>query len=180
MVAETREAPPKRRHGERGPEIPLMVKLKVRTMYLNSGQTLRAIATATGLQERAVNRLVSQQGWTRLKHNLKESLERQQDAERDSLVTQAMEQIKEETISIAGDSMAKIRSALERDDRDAARDFQALTAGARNLVTIAKAIMQPSSADNAGSNVLNVFMLRAGDVTPDAKQVTEIEARPAS
>lgn len=176
MVADalaTQAAP--RKTGVRGPEVPLMLRLKIRTMYLNSGESLRTIAAKTGLTEKTVKQMVFKEGWTKLKCRLKETLVAQQDAERDEIVSQAMNQIKDESIAIAGESMAAIREALAA---KSSKDFQALTAGARNLVSVAKAIMLPNATNGDGSTQVNVFVLRAGQMAAeDPKQVTEVEAK---
>ncbi len=173
----------KRRPGERGPEIPVLVRMKARTMYLNSGLPMKDIAASCGFTLGTLASMARKEGWIAAKNSLKAKIEAKQDIEGAAITEQAMEQIKQETLQIAGESMSKIRQALAREDQNAARDFQSLTAGARNLVTIAKAIMQPSEGAGANGAQINLFMLRAGDALDSAKavsQVTEIDSKPSA
>lgn len=77
-------------------------------------------------------------------------------------------------------ALQKTGEALERNDRDAARDSQSYSAAAKNLVGIAKAIREPLGQDADSRADLTVFILRAGEqVKPrEEKVVQEIAAKP--
>lgn len=77
-----------------------------------------------------------------------------------------------------------VPASLARDDKEAARDFQAFTGGVRNLVQTAKLCREVGSDGAAAHSAnLNVFILRVGeqvqakgDPSEGAKQVTEVSA----
>ncbi len=79
--------------------------------------------------------------------------------------------------------LQKAGEALERNDRDAARDFQSYTAGVKNVVSVAKAVRETGSdLSEGGVRELNLFFFgMAQSAQPkEVKQVTEIEAKPVS
>lgn len=61
-------------------------------------------------------------------------------------------------------ALENVGTALERTDRDAARDSQAYSQTAKNLVGIIRDVRQPeNAAGGAAGGSLNVFILRVGE-----------------
>ena len=171
MLQMVAEAPIKR---ARGPEVPLLLRLKARTLYLNGGHSYKAICEQTGITYPALKQMAHKEGWTVVRRKQEETLVAKQDAQGCAIREQVLEQINSESVELAAESMKRIRLALERGDKDAAKDFQAYTSGAKNLVSINRAISAPSAGTDQGSTTLNVFIARVGDNKPE-KSVQAID-----
>jgi hypothetical protein len=182
MVAAAPAVIRKRKPGERGPEIPALLKMKARSLYLNACQPIRVIAEKCGLPEHTVRRMASYDGWVKLKDQRKEALIANQDTRADELSAQVMTAIADESLEICGEALKVTRSGLEQGDLEGAKKAQAASSTLKNLVTSAKVLRDPgSSAIEQGPGITNFFFVGSG-VTQGAsepKPVTEIEAKPA-
>lgn len=164
---------------------PLLTRLKARNLYVIQGATHETIAQQTGMTTRQSEALASRSGWTKIRRAKEASLVATQDARAHDQITEAMEAIASVSEQHAMQALQhNVPAALERNDKEAARDFQAYTGGVRNLVQTAKICRETSEQGAAeGERNLAVFVLRIGDqVTAkepaEPKRVTQVELRP--
>ncbi len=140
--------------------IPLTVKLKARSLYLIHGLPYAEIGKQTGMKPQAVRNLAFYEGWTKTKAQTKAALIKRADARDQVTIDEVSEAIAIESEEIAMSGLNRSRQAAESDGKDAAKDFQAWTGGARNLVNIARAcrgLDGRGGASEAGCGVTNIF-----------------------
>lgn len=184
MVAQASQEPPKsplasakpRRTG-RGFAIPLHSRIHAQNLYLCKGLPYREISKETGLSIEQLERLAVREGWTKKRKAQKERLARQVNERTEAVETEILESV----VSLAGQhslrGLEKTGEALERTDRDAARDFQSYTSGVKNLVSIMRDIRAPQAEAQEGAR-LNVFVLRVGDQAKPAAAAAATESAP--
>lgn len=173
-------ASPKPRRTGRGFAIPLHTRIHAHNLYLSKGLPYREISKETGLTVEQLERLAVREGWTKKRKAQKARLERQVNER-----TQALEnEILESVVNLSGQhalrGLEKTGDALERTDRDAARDFQSYTSGVKNLVSIMRDIRAPQNEGPSSGATLNMFILRVGDQAKPAVNVAQeaLEAAP--
>ncbi len=181
MVASNVEAPSaKRRQGERGPEVPILSRLQARNLYLNECLPYRTISERTGIPTVTLMRMASKEGWTAVRRAQKERLIAKQDARGNEMRDQVVDAIASASEQYAIRGLQRVGEALERTDRDAAKDFQALTAGVKNLATTARAMREPVGAGSSeqGPSAFNFFFIQPGAPVAhhEVKKVVEISA----
>jgi len=162
MDTETVEAPI-----SRGSRIDVLAKQKAKNLYLYRNASHEEISLQCGLTVKAVGDLVSRSGWAKLKRERERRLSKAHDARSESVDTEIIEAIASESEQHALRALQKTGEALERNDRDAAKDSQAYSATAKNLVGVARAIRDPASASaGEGSTNFNLFFMAAPAVAP--------------
>jgi len=176
MVATAEPIAKKRKPGERGAAIPVLVRLKARALYLHECLPTRTISERTGLPVGTLNAMFRKEGWTAQRRAQEARIVAKQDTQGEAMRSEVLEAINSESVELAAESMKRIRESLTRTDDKAAKDFQAYTAGARNLVSINRAISAPSAGTDQQSQSFNLFFIGA-PVAPskeEPKQVTEV------
>ena len=180
QVLDTPEAPrinsadtPKLRPGA----IPFLSKLKARNLYLTQGLTYADIAKETGIKQSTLEQMAYREGWTAIRRRTTQKLVEQQDARTRAMQDEVVEAIASTSEQHALRALEKTGQALERDDRDAARDSQSYSAAAKNLVGIVKALRDPGSASEGSSPTLNFFFIPAPAANPEPKQAEAIEVK---
>ncbi len=181
MVA---EAPIKRKVGQRGPEIPVMTKLKARTLYLNECLPAKVIAERCGLRPEQIDRMASKEGWTTVRKSQKERIIQKQDAQGDSLLKEAIESIRTESIELCKPALNSVRDGFETGGLNGAKQAQAASAALRNLASSFRALSESDGSENQPSHTLNMFFvggaaqgLSQGQAQSEPKQVTEVGAK---
>ena len=144
--------------------IPLMTRLQARSLYLGGAATHAQIAQQTGLTESSVRQLICREGWPAIRAKRALSLTEATDRQVEKKLSEAEATIAESAEEIALAGLGKARDAVQRSDRDAARDFQAYTGGVKNLVGVAKLIRSIDGVNTQEHGIgVSVFMLRCGD-----------------
>lgn len=159
MVAATAELPekPKVRQGE----IPVFTRMKARNLYLGQCLSYKEISAATGLPVPTLEKLASREGWTKLRRAAKERLLEESNTRVSAVAQEALEAISDEMVVLTAESLTRVRESLDRTDKDAAKDFQAYTAGAKNLATTAKALRETGKGSQE-TTVTNFNLFFAG------------------
>lgn len=143
--------------------IPLLTRMLARNLYLTQGLPYKAISAETGLPVPTLEQLSHREGWVDLRRQAKARLLKNAEARTQALEAEMLESV----VGLAGQhalqGLNRTGEALERTDRDAARDFQSYTSGVKNLVSIMRDIRQPQSDGASEGARLNVFVLRVGD-----------------
>lgn len=140
-------------------EIPLLLRLKARSLYLVQGLSHQEIANQTGLTKEASEKLASREGWTAAKSRLKQQLLRKHDTRMSEQLDSVMESIVSVSEQHAMRGLERVGNALERDDDFAARDFQSYTSGVKNLVGVIRDIRQPAATAVSSSTNVQVFVV---------------------
>lgn len=158
----------------------------LRTMYLVQGLNPSDIERqGLGFTASQVSQLARRQGWTEMRKSALLLADQKARASHDLAVTQVTQAIAAESEELCFKALTQTRAGLEKGGLEGAKQAQAASSTLKNLAGVAQAIRNPALQTEAkgGGSVLNVFMLRAGDVAAEAKeakQVTEIEARPSA
>ncbi len=181
MVA---EAPLKKKPGERGPEIPPMVRLKARTLYLNEMLPAKVIAERCGLKPADIDRMAYREGWSKARRERKSRIIQKQDAQGDSLLKEAIESIRTESIELCKPALNSVRDGFETGGLNGAKQAQAASAALRNLASSFRALSESDGSENQPSHTLNMFFvggaaqgLSQGQAQSEPKQVTEVGAK---
>jgi hypothetical protein len=179
MVAENPTR--KRKAGERGPVVPVLLKLKARHLYLNEGLPCRAISQQTGVDEATLYRMASREGWTAVRREQKNRLIQRQDMRGDEIRKQAEEAIAERATLIASKALTVTEAGLDQGDLDGAKQAQAASSALKNLVTSARVLQSPigSVGTESGPQSFNLFFVGSPPKNSpgEPKQVTEVEAK---
>lgn len=178
MVAQS--AAPKRKPGERGPAIPVFSRVVARNMYLNDCLPIAAIATRLGLTEGTVRAMASNEGWVSERKKREAALIQKSDKQNEALSTELIEAIATQSEELALGGINEARKELTSGSEQAARNFQAWSAGVKNFASVAKLVRDPNGSGMERGSTVNLFMIRAGDALNNAKpvsQVTEIESK---
>ena len=147
-----------------GVPIPLLTRLKVRNLYLGAGLPHAQIAEQTGLTVPAVQQLVSREGLPKIRAERAAALTKATNDRVEKQLSEAEASIADTAEELALRGLNKVREAVDRGDRDAARDFQAYTGGVKNLVGVAKLIRSIDGVNTQEHGIgVSVFMLRCGD-----------------
>lgn len=166
---------------KRNGEYPILAKLKARNLYLQEGLGAKAISEATGIPDYAIHRMSHREGWVAIRRANRARLLQKQDARTNAIGDQVIEAIAAASEEHAIRALQKTGEALERTDRDAAKDAQAYSSTVKNLAGVAKAMRDPGAAAvGEGSNTFNLFFVGRSEAIGPAKLVTEIEATPKS
>lgn len=147
-----------------GLAIPLLTRMQVKNLYLSLSLSHRDIALQTGLSEKSVGQLISRDGLPKLKAERLSKLSQAVDARVEKQLSEAEASIADTAEELALRGLNKVREAVQRSDRDAARDFQAYTGGVKNLVGVAKLIRSIDGVNTQEHGIgVSVYMLRCGD-----------------
>ncbi len=162
MVAPAGKA--KEGRGEkRSAPIPITVRLKARSLYVLKGLPAEQVAEACGLETSQVHYLSNYYGWSKARREMSAQLSKGVDTKELSLATETGEAIATECEEIALSGLEKARSALSDTSKDAAKNFQAWTAGVRNLATARNLVRSIGGADTgngkADTRSVNLFFV---------------------
>lgn len=175
MVA---EAPVrKRKVGERGPETPVMVRMKARTLYLNECLPIKVIAERCGLTPATISRMAHKEKWTVVRRQQKERIIAKQDAQGDTLLAQAIEQIRNESIELCKPALDSVRSGFDTGGLNGAKQAQAASAALKNLATSFRALNESSDPSDQPSVVAFNLFFAGRPEAAKPEQVTEVEAK---
>jgi hypothetical protein len=163
--------------------IPLPVKLKARSLYLIHGLPLAEIAQQTGLTSQSVKNLAFNEGWSKTRLKAKEALVKRADARMNEEIDEVSDAIATESEEIAMSGLVRARESTQDRGEFAAKDFQAWTGGARNLVNISRACrgQDAKKADGAGESAsVSFFVIRVEDAEPAAMRNVTPGANPGA
>lgn len=163
--------------------IDILTRSKARNLYFFQEASHERISKETGLTVMAVGQLISREGWAKEKRQRIARLAKAHDTRVAGLDSEIIETIATRAEQHALEGLDRVAEALQRSDRDAAKDFQAYTSGVKNLATTAKAMREPIGAvTETGGNSFNLFFVGApmigqaqAEAKAEPKQVTEIE-----
>lgn len=166
---------PKVRQGE----IPIFQRVKARNMYLQQCLPYRAISEATGLPVNTLERLAHREGWTALRKEAKARILKAADTKQGQLEGEIVETVVAMASQHTIRTLEKVGEALERNDRDAAKDSQAYSATAKNLVSVVRAIRDNSGevGDKGTRMELNLFFMGQQAPIAQPKQAEDIDVK---
>lgn len=176
-VAEPPAQPRKKKPGERGPEIPVLLKLQARALYLNEGLPYRAISDRTGIPVETLHPMASKEGWVAARRAHKARLIASQDAKGDELRAQVEAQLAERAVLISQKALNVTEKGLDQGDLDGAKQAQAASSALKNLVTSARVLQNPGIGSASESSVTNFNLFFAPSGPKPEVQVTEVEAK---
>lgn len=130
----------------RSAEVPLLIRMKARNLYLTGGLGWVEIGERCGWDPKALATIASREGWTAEKKRRKSLLLQKSDARMAAQASEVCEAIASEAEENALAAMTNVRESLTRSDEFAAKDFQAYTAGVKNLASTARMLREPLSA----------------------------------
>jgi hypothetical protein len=166
---------PRERANGKWKQLPLLVRLKARNLYLVQGLGHSEIAQACGITQQASYKLVSREGWAALRKGQKRDLLAKQDARMHETQSEALDAIADVSSQHALQGLDRVGEALSDSGEFAARNFQSWTGGVKNLVSIMRDIRAPQSEAPEGAR-LNVFVLRVGDQVQAKPVQTALQA----
>lgn len=175
--AKVLEQPAPRKTTERGPTVSVLAKIKARNLYLSQGLSVPGVAEACGLSLSVVRKWAEKEGWAAERKACYSRLVAKQDAQRGAVQTVVLEAIAAHSEEHALSAMRNVGEALQRSDKDAAKDFQAYTAGVKNLASTARMLREPISANAGEGTQITANFFFAPPPVKAPEQVTDIEAK---
>lgn len=190
MVAETPvAAKPRKKSGFR-PTFPLPLKLKVRSLYIIQQLSSAEIGAQVGLTRKQVQDLVKREGWIAVKRRAKASFIAKHDAQACEQVAEIHDSFAVKTEELSMAVLGKMDKRMPDEDENVARDLQAFSATAKNLIGVARQIrgmdLQRDNERSNGATIVFVQLERVGASTakrlpePAAREVTEINVTPVA
>lgn len=179
MSAEIMDAPVKSSRG-RAAEIPLLVKMKARNLYFVDNLGWEEIGERCGWSAKALAQCAQRELWTAEKKRRKSALIAKADAHMNAVQNEVIEAIASKSEEAALKAMANVDKALDRSDEFAAKDFQAYTAGVKNLASTARLLREPAKADLSGEGArsVNIFFMPANSpISSEPKTVQAIDVK---
>lgn len=152
---------PINRPGYRNGEIPILTKLRARNLYLYESLPYKGISELTGLPIRVLEQLAFRERWVSIKRANKERLTKAADARQGAMHEEIVETIAGMSEQHAIRGLQRAGEALEREDKEAARDFQSYSGGVKNFVAVARAIRDQAGGPALNSaQITNVFFMQ--------------------
>lgn len=180
MVAETFPAQTKSKRGKFRPTFPLPLKLKVRSLYIIQQLSSAEIGAQVGLTRKQVQDLVKREGWISVKRRAKASFIAKHDAQACEQVAEIHESFAVKTEELSMAVLGKLDKRMPDEDENVARDLQAFSATAKNLIGVARQIrgMDSGKRDMPGGNTI-IFLGSAPRVGDSVKR-SEVNVTPAA
>ncbi len=156
--------------------ISILLREKAKNLYIYQCLAAREVATQCGLTPEQVVNMVKRYGWSAGRKAMVRNISSTTQEKIDEKVDEISEALASESAEIAMASLVNARKELTSPAKDAPKNFQAWTAGARNLVSIRQALRN-GSADtlndsSAGANTRNVAVFfMSGDTKKAEKRV---------
>ena len=146
--------------GARTP-FPLIVRMKVRNLYIGQCLTNIEIGKQVGLTPSQVAAIVYKDGLPTLRKQRQAKVIANTDARTDATLEQFNEQLAREAEEISLGALQRVRETVESPGEFGARDFQSWTGGIRNLVTAARTVRGLDSKQAFDqSNTTAIFVVR--------------------
>lgn len=177
MVAEATKKPDRERTRGKFKEIPVLIRLKARNLYLIQGLSHQEIAAQTGLTRQSSEALAHREGWVKVKRERTKRLVEKYDSRVEAAGNEAIDAIADVSTQLSMEGLGRVSEALQDRSQFAARDFQSWTGGVKNLVSIMREIRAPSET-TPGNAGLVAFVIRVGDEAPSAPAKTEVNVTP--
>lgn len=172
VAAATGEATTRRPQG-RLSEIPLLIKIKARNLYLIEGLSWPEIGERCGWDAGALAGCASREKWTEEKKRRKLLLLQKADARMTETANEVVDAIAAQAEEHALSALRNVGEALARTDRDAAKDSQAYSATVKNLASTARLLREPlrGTTDDSAPRSTNIFFMAAS--VPSVPQKSE-------
>jgi hypothetical protein len=158
--------------------IPIGARSKAQVLYLNRSQTAKEIAAATGLTVEQVNGLAFREGWAQRRRDREKRIEQQTSSRVDATIDAVSSAIALECDQHSLKACERIGESLERTDPNAARDFQALSVGLKNVVAVARTVRGLDTAQAAAPSVNIAFFMGQLQPAEPTNVTPAIELRP--
>lgn len=160
--------------------LPITTRTKARNLYVLQGLSPQDVAAATGLEPGQVSYLANYYGWSSMRRKSEAHLSAEIDSKAvNALSDEISDAIVAECEEIALGGLAKAKIELTSPTKDAAKNFQAWTAGVRNL-TSARAALRSGKGDTSGitnsdTRQVNLFFMAGSGVRRElvAEKVVE-------
>lgn len=183
MVAETSPVPAKPKAKFR-PTFPLPLKLKIRSLYVIQQESPAAIGEKVGLTRQQVQNLITRERWVVTKRRAKESFQAKQDARTKAEVDEVIEAVAVQTEDLSLRVLDKASRAMDREDKEACRDLQALSQTAKNFVGMARQARGldaeiKAERDGRGNVILFAASFERIEAAPMKRAEKTADAQPA-
>lgn len=156
--------------------IPIATKVRAKNLYVNQGLSAAETALACGLNEKQVWNLAHEYGWTAIRKQARLKLKEGIDSREEQLAFEAGEAIASDCTAITLSALERAKDTVESKSPFAAKNFQAWTAGVRNLVSVAAIARQGQKVISSPSSpTVNLFFFSSnvprGTESKDAVEV---------
>lgn len=164
----------------KGAPIPIVKRLQVRTLYLSYSLSYREIATRTDLTEKQIANIVNHDKLTVAKRIRNQHLVAKAEANIDAHHAEFNEAAARESEELSLGALRNVRTRVERDGPNDAKEFQAITAGIMNLVKTSRTVrgLDNVKGSSESSGQVNVFILRGAtiDTQPESVSSSALQA----
>lgn len=158
------------------PFLTTLEKLKIRNLYLTQQLTHEEIGRQVGKSVAQVSRYVSRVGLPEIRKKREALLIARADEKNVAISEDVSEAIAGECEEIALESLVRAKNEVKSTHKDAAKNFQAWTAGIRNLTTarnLARGKAEVNTMDGESRSV-NLFFL-GGEAGKSMKRVSDVD-----
>lgn len=140
-------------------QIPLYSRLKARNLYVGQMLDAATVAEATGLKVKQVYDIASREGWSKARAMVRAKASESAEARAQKDIDSLIEEVAADTAELSLGTLAKSKVALERNDRDAAKDLQAYSQAAKNFVGLYRQAKNLDVANKAGESSTTVVFV---------------------
>jgi hypothetical protein len=158
--------------------IPIGAKIKARNLYLIQCIRPTEIAPLVGLTLQQVNGMIVREGWSKIKRKREAQIKANIDPRSEAQLDAVSEAIGLECDQHSLKACERIGESLERTDPNAARDFQALSVGLKNVVAVARTVRGLDTAQAAAPSVNIAFFMGQLQPAEPTNVTPAIELRP--
>lgn len=152
-------------------------KIKIRNLYLTQQLPHQAIAQQIGKTVGQVERYVSKSGLVKVKRERERKHLVRADERMENRLDEVSEVLASEAEEIALSGLTRARSAVEATHKDAPKDYQAWTAGIRNLITARNLARGRDNSNTLGEGEagrsVNLFFLQGGATEAKGMKVVD-------
>lgn len=162
-----------------GPEMSFVDRVKIRTLYMQEGLSGLAISKELKLHKRTVYGFIQREGLPDKRRELEAKLEKQANDKQENDFDRVSSLIASHCETHALDGLKRVGESLrKRCNEKSAKQFQAYTAGVRNLATTARALRHIGSLGTDQGPALNLNLFFAM-TAPETEEKGVIDVTPS-
>ncbi len=170
-------AKPGPRTGQICDRIPLLTRLKARSLYITQQLGITAIADQTGLTVSQVRGLVAREGWVNVKKRARNVAEAKSLARTQANIEEVVEAVAIDTEELALGTLGAAKDVLRDKSGDFwAKDLQSLSQAAKNFVGLARqarGLANDADTSNGKANTSVIFVSLERVTKSEPKRVVE-------
>ncbi len=161
----------------RASDLSISEQVKIRNLYLSQSLSHQEIADQLGRSLDQVRSFITRNHLPSLKKRKRDAIMARAEGAVSAKLDTISETIADECEELALEGLKRARNAVTDTHKDAAKNFQAWTAGIRNVVTarnLAKGIGKSDTLGEGDKGSVNLFFMTSGAARKEEKRVGNV------